>query len=105
MKEAPVEERLRTRLEGRGFRVLKLVTPGHAGSMDRLILRPLWSPGAPYFCECKRPGKKERRLQELVRDEWRARGCIVLDVCDTYERVEKIHDALMRQCTWERIDW
>lgn len=103
MKEAPVEDRLRTRLEGKGFKVLKLVTPGHAGSMDRLILMPTWSPGPPAFCECKRPGKGERRLQEIVRDQWRARGCYVLDVCDTYERVDEIERELLALCGLRRI--
>lgn len=104
MIEAPVEKRLKSRLEGEGFKVLKLTTPGDAGAMDRLIMRPLWSPGAPYFCECKRPGKTERRLQELKRDEWRKRGCQVLDVCDTYARVEEIYTLLMFRCRVERID-
>jgi len=90
MREKPVEERLKDRLEKYGFKVIKLTCPGYAGVPDRMILRPKWAPGTPYFVECKRPGKTERRLQELVRDEWRARGCTVLDVCDSYERVEAI---------------
>ena len=96
MKEAPVEQRLKDRLESRGFKVLKLVTPGYSGTMDRLILMPLYKPGPPHFVECKRPSKTERRLQELVRDDWRKRGCQVLDVCDTYERVEDIFEYLTR---------
>ena len=104
MLEGKVEDRLKTRLERYGFKVLKLVTPGNSGTKDRLILRPKWSPGAPYFVECKRPGKTERRLQELVRDEWRARGCLVLDVCDSFNRVERIAYDLMTICQNERID-
>lgn len=90
MIEAPVEDRLKERLESIGFKVLKLTTPGNSGVMDRMILRPKWAPGPPYFVECKRPGKSERLLQEKVRDEWRERGCSVLDVCDSYERVDAI---------------
>lgn len=104
MKEKPVEERLKERLERYGFKVLKLVTPGNNGTQDRLVLRPKWSPGPPIVVECKRPGKTERRLQELVRDEWRSRGVLVLDVCDSYERVETIVFDLMQQCRAERID-
>ncbi len=90
MIEAPIEDRLKERLESIGFKVLKLVTPGNSGVMDRMILRPKWAPGPPYLVECKRPGKSERLLQEKVRDEWRERGCLVLDVCDSYERVDAI---------------
>lgn len=104
MKEAPVEDRLKTRLESYGFKVLKLVTPGHNGVMDRMILRPKWSPGAPWFVECKRPKKHERRLQEIVRDDMRARGCLVLDVCNSYGRVEEIVAELLAICDAERID-
>lgn len=104
MKESVVELFLKERLESNGFKVLKLVTPGHSGTMDRLILRPVWSPGAPFFVECKRPKEKERLLQEKVRDEWRKRGCQVLDVCDTKDRVAEIHTYLSALCHRERID-
>lgn len=97
MREAPVEERLRKGLESYGFLVLKLVTPGHNGSMDRMILRPFWSPGPPMYIELKRPKKTERRLQEIVRDQWRNRGCRVLDMVNTYELV----DALIHSLVWE----
>lgn len=104
MREAPVEKRLKARLESFGCQVLKLVTEGTAGAMDRLILRPRWSPGPPWLVECKRPGKTERRLQELRRDDWRKRGVLVLDVCDTYERVEEIAQEILHVCGEERID-
>lgn len=104
MKEAPVEKRLKTRLEGHGFKVLKLVTEGTSGAPDRMILRPKWSPGAPWVVECKRPKKTERLLQATVRDEWRKRGVLVLDVCDTYERVSEIETELLEICHRERID-
>jgi hypothetical protein len=98
MKEKPVEERLKDRLESYGFQCLKLTTPGHNGTPDRFILRPKWSPGAPKVVECKRPKKTEQRLQAIVRDEWRLRGVDVLDVCDTYERVEEIVAQLLWEC-------
>lgn len=104
MKESPVEKRLKTRVEGFGCQVVKLVTEGTAGAMDRLILRPRWSPGAPWLVECKRPGKTERLLQECRREDWRKRGVLVLDVCDSYERVDEIAKYILGICEAERID-
>lgn len=103
MLEAPVEKRL-GKLEQHGFKVIKLVTPGTQGSMDRLILRPTWSPGPPHFVECKRPGKAERRLQAVVRDDWRARGALVEDCVNTYEEVDALIAKLLSLCIKERID-
>lgn len=103
MKEAPVEQRLVDGLTGKGFKVLKLTTPGTNGTPDRLILRPTWSPGPPWVIEAKRPGKHERRLQELVRDDWRARGVLVLDMVNTYELVDALIDRLYKQCLAEAL--
>ena len=98
MKEAPVEQRLVDKLTAHGFKVLKLTTPGHNGTPDRLILRPTWSPGPPWVIELKAPKKHERRLQELVREEWRARGVLVLDMVDTYEKVDALVAVLHKRC-------
>jgi hypothetical protein len=98
VKEAPVEHRLKTELEAYGFKVLKLTTPGTNGTPDRLILRPKWSPGPPWVIELKRPKKHEERLQELVRDGWRARGVLVLDMVDTYEKVDALVERLVEVC-------
>lgn len=102
MKEALVEERLRVGLTRLGFKVLKLTTPGTAGAPDRLILRPIWSPGPPWVIELKAPKKHERRLQELVREDWRKRGVLVLDMVDTYEKVDALMKRLYDICTAER---
>lgn len=102
MREAPVENRLKEKLEARGFKVLKLTTPGTNGTPDRLILRPVWSPGPPWVIEVKRPGKNERLLQEKVRDEWRARGVRVLDRVNTYDRVDGLVTQLIYVCERER---
>lgn len=96
MREAPVEKRLVDGLQSYGFKVLKLTTPGTIGTPDRLILRPTWSPGPPWVIEVKRPKKTERRLQEIVRDQWRERGVLVLDMVDNYELV----DALVQRLVW-----
>lgn len=104
MKEAPVEKRLKLVLECFGCQVVKLVTEGTSGAMDRLILRPRWSPGAPWLVECKQPGKTERLLQECRREDWRKRGVQVLDVCDSIERANEIGREVLRICERERID-
>jgi hypothetical protein len=103
IRESQIEERLRRGLEGKGFKVLKLVTPGNTGTPDRMILRPSWSPGPPWFIEIKRPGMHERRLQELVRDGWRARGALVLDMINTYSQVDALVVKLYTQCMEERL--
>lgn len=102
MKEAPIEQRLRQRLEALGFKVLKLTCPGTVGVPDRMILRPKWSPGPPWFVECKQPGKAERPLQTAICNQWRARGLLVLDVCDSYERVDSIVAALLEKVDEDR---
>lgn len=99
MLEAVVEARLK-RLEGYGFEVLKLRTPGYNGTKDRVILMPKWSPAAPAFVEIKRPGKSERALQIAVRDDWRARGCDVRDMCSTLEEVDQLCDLLLIKAVW-----
>lgn len=89
MLESYVEGKLKV-LEGYGFKVLKLRTPGANGVMDRLILWPTWAPAPPVLVEAKRPGKEERMLQAAVRDDWRARGCDVRDMVDTPEKIERL---------------
>lgn len=94
MLEAQVERALKV-LEGYGFEALKLKTPGYNGTKDRLLLWPKWSPAPPVFVEIKQPGKFERALQEAVRDDWRARGCDVRDMCDTLEKVHALCGTLV----------
>lgn len=94
MLERDVESKLKW-LEGFGFKVLKLRTPGYNGTKDRLILHPKWAPAPPSFLETKAPGKEERALQEAVREDWRARGCHVLEMCDTPEKVRERCSALL----------
>ena len=97
MKESSVELRLKTRLESFGFKVLKLTCPGTNGAPDRMLIGPKGTRCGPWFVECKAPSKNERRLQELVRDEWRIRGLRVLDICDSYDRVEEIVTTLREE--------
>lgn len=100
MKEAPVEKRLIDGLQARGFKVLKLTTPGTNGTPDRLVLRPKWSPGPPWVIEIKRPGQTERPLQYHVRMDWLSRGVLVLDPVSNYDQVEELVLELYRICTY-----
>jgi hypothetical protein len=77
-QESDIERKLKQLLEDEGFKVLKLYTPGHTGVMDRMILRPKYSPGAPMFVELKKDGKKLRPLQIAIGSDWLQRGCKVL---------------------------
>lgn len=101
MLEAVVEARLKV-LERYGFEVLKLRTPGYNGTKDRLILAPKWSPSpkGPAFVEIKRPGKEERALQAAVRDDWRARGCDVRDMCSSFEEIDLLVARLLCEAVW-----
>lgn len=103
MKESVVEKRLKTGLEAHGFKVIKLTCPGTNGVPDRLILRPKWSPGAPWVVEIKAPKLHERRLQEIVREDWRARGVLVLDMVDTPEKVDDLVAALLYLCGADKL--
>lgn len=76
--ETDIEKYVRTTLEAKGFKVLKLVTPGTANVMDRMILRPRYWPGPPMFVEIKRGGKELRAAQAKIGEDWQMRGCHVL---------------------------
>lgn len=92
--ESPVELRLKW-LEGFGFRVLKLVTPGYISAHDRLILAPTWSPAPPVFVEAKAPGKTLRMAQSYTAENWRARGCDVREYIDTEDKAIRLCDNLL----------
>jgi len=90
MLESEVEKKLckrvKNELHGRAF---KWVSPGQNGVPDRIVLVPM---GRIYFVETKAPGKKLRKLQELVRGLIRELGFVVLRI-DTMDKVE----AFVRQ--------
>jgi hypothetical protein len=102
MKESVIEKRLVAGLTAHGFKVLKLTCPGTNGVPDRMILRPVWSPGAPMYIELKAPKQHERRLQEIIRDEWRKRGLIVLDFINSIEAVDILIGVLLSIANDER---
>lgn len=97
MYETVIERQLKSKLESRGFKVLKLYTPGETGAMDRIILRPKYWPGEPMFVELKRPGKHPRPLQEAKAADWRARGVKVLAPINSLEKVNELVDMLFEQ--------
>lgn len=104
MRESAVEKRFKAKLESHGFKVIKFTSVGTAGVPDRIIMRPTWSPGPPIFCELKRPDEEPTRAQMLTMQDMVNRGCIVLDFCNSYERVDTIKEYLVKMCERERID-
>jgi len=86
--ESDIERALKDRLEEHGFKVFKLYTPGNTGVMDRMILRPKYSPGPPMFVELKN-NKKLRPLQVARGMDWRDRGCVVLEPITTMTELEQ----------------
>ena len=95
--ESEIERHLVRRLTEFGFKVLKLYTPGTTGVMDRLILRPRYSPGPPMFLELKRPGKKLRLKQWAIGEDWKQRGCLVLKPCSGLDDVDQCCTDLINQ--------
>lgn len=60
-REFVVEDYLKEKVEQIGGRCYKFVSPGYDGMPDRLILYR----GGVVFIECKKKGKKPRKLQEI----------------------------------------
>lgn len=69
-REFVVEDYLKEKIEGIGGKCYKFVSPGYDGMPDRLIV----CKGSVIFVECKRPGKKPRKLQEVRLKEIRDQG-------------------------------
>lgn len=97
IQETEIERHLKRRLEEYGFKVLKFTTPGTVGVMDRIILRPKYSPGAPAFLELKKFGKRLRRIQERMGQDFTARGCRVLDPVHSMAECDERCDMLIAE--------
>lgn len=93
--ESDIERKFKERLNDYGFEVIKLSTPGTTGVMDRLILRPVYSPGPPLFVEFKKDNKPLRPLQIARGEDWARRGCTVLKPILNMQDCYKMIDLLI----------
>jgi hypothetical protein len=95
MSEALVEQHLVRRVEDRGGRAFKWVSPGTAGVMDRLVLMPVPEEHRPIvnryvkLVEVKDKGQKTRPLQNRVANWIRALGFEVR-VIDSRDQIEEM---------------
>ena len=64
MLEKEIERHFKKKIESRGGKVWKLVSPGMAGVPDRIVLL---DGGKIVFAEFKAPGKKLRPLQLILK--------------------------------------
>lgn len=87
MRETEIEKKFRQEVTRFGGVAYKLVSPGHSGMPDRLVLFP---EGISGFVELKAPGRKPRREQELRIRELREKGFPALVV----DNVEDIQTAI-----------
>lgn len=94
MGEAKVEKHLVDRVEAKGGRAFKWVSPGTAGVMDRLVFLPVPPEHRQIvnryikLIELKDKGKKARPLQDRVSGWIQALGFEVR-VVDSKEQVEE----------------
>lgn len=93
--ENDIEKYVKETLEARGFKVLKLTTPGTTGVMDRMILRPRYWPGPPMFLELKREKKTLRAKQIFIEKDWKLRGCNVLPPVHGIDEAKQIVGQLI----------
>ena len=85
--EKTIEKKLKKPVEAMGGLYLKWEAPGFTGVPDRLILLP---GGMVVMVETKAPGKTEKRRQEYVHAQLRARGFTVFSTVDTPEKVAAV---------------
>ena len=87
MLEKDIESSLRKPIRELGGLCLKFETPGFTGVPDRILLLP---GGRVVFVETKKPGKTERRRQELVQAQIRALGFTVYSTIDSKAKIAAI---------------
>ena len=85
MREAEIEKYLVAQTQSRGGLALKLVSPGHSGVPDRIVILP---GGRVGFLELKAPGETPRKEQLLWIDRLRLKGCLA-DWADTKDQVDE----------------
>ena len=64
-RESEIESWVRSRIESRGGRMFKFISPGTAGVPDRIVLLP---DGVIYFIEFKKAGEQPAPLQQYWLD-------------------------------------
>jgi len=101
MLESAIEKGFKILLEGRGFKVLKLGTPGTIGVPDRMILRPRYWPGPPMVVEFKKAKESPRKIQRAIALDWMQRGVHVLPYINSRERANEVAEWLFDQCKEE----
>lgn len=85
-REKDVEQTLVKETKKKGGMALKLTSPSSSGLPDRLLLLPK---GRVVFVELKAPGKKTRKLQDVVIAKLRELGFRV-EVVDTKEKAKEV---------------
>lgn len=97
-KESSVERYFVKLCEEQGWECLKLVSPGHRGMPDRMVVARF---GVVAFCELKRPsGGKVSGLQIYWISKFRARGFIAGVVKNRKEAIDMvwaIQDLVVRK--------
>ena len=83
--EGIIEDHLVERCKKLKFMCLKFTSPGTTGVPDRVVI----ANGLTIFIELKAPGKKPRRLQEIVIAEMRSHGAEVR-VVNSKESVDAV---------------
>lgn len=89
MNEASIEKKLSLKVIERGGLALKLISPGHAGVPDRLLL---FSRARVVFVELKSPAKRLRALQQKRKQQLEDLGFRVYTV-DGHDAI----DLLLRE--------
>lgn len=103
MLEKQIEEYIRERLKAWGFWVLKFTCPGTTGVVDRIILRPRYSPGPPHFVEIKQATGRMAAKQSVMGKEFEARGCLVEHSVWNMEDAYHLCDKLIGMVAADRI--
>lgn len=88
MEEQAIERYLTNKVKQLGGKSFKFVSPGNAGVPDRIVIIP---GGHIFFIELKAPGKKPRKLQQVVIKQLKKLGCNVLTI-DSKEQVNRFID-------------
>lgn len=90
MREKEIEKTIVDETKKRGGMALKLTSPSSSGLPDRMLLFPK---GRVLFVELKAPGKKTRKLQDVVIGTLRRLGFRV-EVVDSKDKAREVLNDL-----------